>query len=201
MKYTPKKLIQFENKVCELFNKKKIRAPIHLYNGNEKEIIKFFKKVKKNDWIFCSWRSHYQCLLKGVPQKTLLKKILNGKSIALTFKKYNIFSSAIVGGNIPVAVGTAISLKRKKSKSKVFCFIGDMTSESGIAHESIKYAINYNLPIQFIIEDNNLSVCTDTLKTWKMKKLTYSNKKTKFIYYYKYKNKYPHAGSGKRIQF
>ena len=134
-------------------------------------------------------------------KKTLLKKILNGKSIALTFKKYNIFPSAIVGGNIPVAVGTAISLKRKKSKSKVFCFIGDMTSESGIAHESIKYAINYNLPIQFIIEDNNLSVCTDTLKTWKMKKLTYSNKKTKFIYYYKYKNKYPHAGSGKRIQF
>ena len=53
-----------------------------------------------------------------------------------------------------------------------------MTSESGIAHESIKYAMNYNLPIQFIIEDNNLSVCTDTLKTWKMKKLTYSNKKT-----------------------
>jgi len=76
-----------------------------------------------------------------------------------------------------------------------------MTSESGIAHESIKYAINYNLPIQFIIEDNDLSVCTDTLKTWKMKKLTFSNKKTKFIYYYKYKNKYPHAGSGKRIQF
>lgn len=201
MKYTPEKLIQFENNVCKLFNEKKIRAPIHLYNGNEKEIIKVFKKVKKNDWIFCSWRSHYQCLLKGVPQKILLKKILNGKSIALTFKKYKIFSSAIVGGNVPVALGTAISLKRKKSKSRVFCFIGDMTSESGIAHESIKYAINYNLPIQFIIEDNNLSVCTDTLKTWKMKKLTFSNKKTKFIYYYKYKNKYPHAGSGKRIQF
>ena len=72
MKYTPKKLIQFENKVCELFNKKKIRAPIHLYNGNEKEIIKFLKG-KKNDWIFCSWRSHYQCLLK-VCLKILLKK-------------------------------------------------------------------------------------------------------------------------------
>ena len=54
---------------------------------------------------------------------------------------------------------------------------------------------------KFIIEDNNLSVCTDTLKIWKMKNLTYSKIKNKFISYYKYKNKYPHAGSGKRIQF
>ena len=52
-----------------------------------------------------------------------------------------------------------------------------MTSESGIAHECIKYAINYNLPIQFVIEDNNLSVCTDTLKTWKMKKAYFFKQK------------------------
>ena len=131
----------------------------------------------------------------------MLKKIIDGKSIALAFKKYRIFSSAIVGGNIPIAMGVAMSLKRKKSKDKVYCFIGDMTSETGIAHECIKYAINYDLPIKFIIEDNNLSVCTDTLKIWKMKNLTYSKIKNKFITYYKYNNKYPHAGSGKRIQF
>mgnify|MGYP001253314724 CR=1 FL=1 len=201
MRFTPKRLINFENKVCDYFNKKKIRSPIHLYNGNEKEIIKIFKKIKKKDWVFCSWRSHYQCLLKGVPEKLLLKKIIDGKSIALAFKKYRIFSSAIVGGNIPIAMGVAMSLKRKKSKDKVYCFIGDMTSETGIAHECIKYAINYDLPIKFIIEDNNLSVCTDTLKIWKMKNLTYSKIKNKFITYYKYNNKYPHAGSGKRIQF
>ena len=58
--------------------------------------------------------------LKGVPQKTLLKKILNGKSIALTFKKYKIFSSAIVGGNIPIALGTAISLKKKNQNLEFF---------------------------------------------------------------------------------
>ena len=46
-----------------------------------------------------------------------------------------------------------------------------MTSETGIAHESIKFAKNYNLPIQFIIEDNNLSVCTNTRKVWKIKNL------------------------------
>ena len=150
---------------------------------------------------FCSWRSHYQCLLKGVPPKTLKKEIIDGKSISLCFPKYKIYSSAIVGGILPISLGLALSLKRKKSKNKVFCFIGDMTSETGIAHETIKYSINKKLPIHFIIEDNTKSVCTDTRKTWSLKKLTYENYNSKYVTYYKYKLKYPHAGAGKRVQF
>ena len=65
-----KKLINFENKIANLFNLAKIRAPVHLHSGNELSLIKIFKKIKKNDWIFCSWRSHYHCLLKGVPENT-----------------------------------------------------------------------------------------------------------------------------------
>ena len=40
-------LIKFENDIAETFNSGKIRAPIHLYSGNEKVLIKFFKKIKK----------------------------------------------------------------------------------------------------------------------------------------------------------
>ena len=119
----------------------------------------------------------------------------------MCFPKQKIISSAIVGGTLPIALGAALGLKIKGSKNKVFCFIGDMTSETGIADECIKYATNFDLPITFVIEDNNLSVCTDTRKTWGQKNLTYENKKNKKILLYKYKNKYPHAGSGKRIQF
>ena len=195
------KLIQFENNIAELFNNAKIKAPIHLYSNNEDNLIKIFKKIKKNDWVFCSWRSHYQCLLKGVPPKILKKEILDGKSISLCFPKHKIYSSAIVGGILPISLGMALSLKRKKSKNKVYCFIGDMTSETGIAHETIKYSINKKLPIHFIVEDNSKSVCTDTRKTWSLKKLTYETNKSKYITYYKYKLKYPHAGAGKRVQF
>ncbi len=197
-----KQLIDFENDIAETFNQGKIRAPIHLYSGNENFLINFFKKyIKKNDWVFCSWRSHYQCLLKGVPARTLKKEILDGKSISLCFIKYKIYSSAIVGGILPISLGMALSLKRKKSKNKVFCFIGDMTSETGIAYETIKYSINKKLPIHFIVEDNSKSVCTDTRKTWSLKKLSYENFKSKYITFYKYKLKYPHAGAGKRVQF
>tara|TARA_B100000768_G_scaffold161659_1_gene161897 strand:+ start:66 stop:665 length:600 start_codon:yes stop_codon:yes gene_type:complete len=196
-----KKLIEFEDDIANLFNQGKIRSPIHLYSGNEKFLINLFKKIKKNDWAFCSWRSHYQCLLKGVPPKKIKNEIINGKSISLCFIEHKIYSSAIVGGVLPIALGLAVSLKRKKSKNKVYCFVGDMTSETGIAHECIKYSIKKNLPIHFIIEDNGKSVCTDTRKTWSTKRLTYQNIKSKFVTYYKYKLKYPHAGAGKRVQF
>ena len=111
-----KKLIKFEEEIANPFNQAKIKAPVHLYHGNENQIIKIFKKIKKKDWVFCSWRSHYQCLLKGVPKEDVKEEILSGRSISLCFPKYNIYSSAMVGGSIPIAVGTAMSLKRKNSK-------------------------------------------------------------------------------------
>ena len=196
-----KTLIKFEEEIAELFNKGKIKAPVHLYHGNEDKIINIFKKIKAIDWVFCSWRSHYQCLLKGVPEKEIKKEIISGRSISLCFPKYNIFSSAMVGGSLPIAVGVALSLKRTKSNKKVYCFMGEMTSETGIAYECIKYSKNHKLPIHFIIEDNKKSVCTVTRKVWRQKKLTFECKSDKYITYYHYKLKYPHAGAGKRVQF
>ena len=126
-------------------------------------------------------------MLKGVPEKKVIDSILKGNSISLCFPKYKIFSSAIVGGVLPIAVGTALSIKYKKDKtSKVFCFMGEMTAETGIAYESIKYSRNFKLPIHFIVEDNSKSVCTDTRKTWSLKKLTYETNKSKYITFYKY---------------
>ena len=195
-------LILFEEEIATLFNSGKIRAPVHLYKGNEEKIINVFRNIKKNDWVFCSWRSHYQCLLKGVPDKKVKEEILAGRSISLCFPKYKIFSSALVGGALPIAVGTAMSIKYKKEKdSKVYCFMGEMTAETGIAHECIKYSRNFKLPIHFIVEDNEKSVCTDTREAWNQKKLSFENINDEYVTYYKYKITYPHAGAGIRVQF
>jgi TPP-dependent pyruvate/acetoin dehydrogenase alpha subunit len=198
---TKEELINFENKIAEQFNLGKIRAPVHLYYGNEEEMINVFKNIREEDWIFCSWRSHYQCLLKGVPAAEIEKEIMEGRSISLCFPKYKVYSSAIVGGILPIAIGTALSIKRSGEDSKVYCFMGDMTSETGIAHESIKYAIQHKLPIKFIIEDNTKSVCTDTREVWNNSRLIYEGFDNDMIYYYKYETKYPHAGAGVRVQF
>lgn len=197
-----KELISFEEEIADSFNSGMIKAPIHLYNGNEEQIIKIFQNIHELDWVLCSWRSHYQCLLKGVPRERLKNDILSGRSIALCYKDYRILSSGIVTGVLPIATGIALDLKRKNATNRVYCFMGDMTSETGMAHECIKYCINMKLPIHFIIEDNGKSVCTITKETWGLDKLTYENVINDYITYYKYDaSKYPHAGSGKRIQF
>lgn len=202
MNFSKIDLIRFEDKVAETFNAGKIRAPIHLYSGNEDKLIEIFQKIDvKEDWVFCSWRSHYQCLLKGVPEDLLYNAILEGRSIALCFLEYKIFSSAIVGGHIPIALGVALSLKRQESESHVYCFLGEMTAETGIAQSAFAYANNFDLPITFIIEDNGVSVCSDTRKVWGTSKLRFQQVSNKKIISYTYTSKYPHAGAGKRVEF
>jgi pyruvate dehydrogenase E1 component alpha subunit len=199
-KYTEQELIDFETKVAEIFNTGVIKSPVHLYDGNEEQIINVFENISDDDWIFCTWRSHYQCLLKGVPQETLMQDILDGKSITLCYPEYRIYSSAIVTGSIPIATGVAMDIKRKNLKNHVWCFVGDMASETGTFFENYKYAVNHDLPITFVVEDNNKSVCTDTRKVWNTVELTFNENKEKIIHY-SYQSCYPHAGAGKRIQF
>jgi pyruvate dehydrogenase E1 component alpha subunit len=198
--YTKQELIDFETEIGECFNNSLIKAPIHLYFGNEEQMIQVFQNVKDEDWVFCTWRSHYQCLLKGVPLEKLKKDILDGKSITLCYPEFNIYSSAIVTGSIPISVGTALDIKRKNQSNHVWCFVGDMASETGTFFENWKYAVNHDLPITFIVEDNNKSVCSDTRKVWNTNSLFFEEPRPKVIYY-KYESKYPHAGAGKRIQF
>ena len=199
--WSASELISFENSIAELYNQGKIRSPVHLYNGNEDFLINIFKEITQQDWVFCSWRSHYQCLLKGVEPEILRSAIIKGRSIALCFPEKRIFSSAIVGGQIPIALGVALEIKRSGKLDHVYCFMGDMTSETGIAQSAFKYSLNFDLPITFIVEDNNLSVCTDTRKVWGSSKLQYEITSNSKIIYYKYSNKYPHAGAGTRVQF
>ena len=73
---TAQDLIDFETEVADAFNQGKIRAPVHLYSGNEREMIDIFRHIGPEDWVLCSWRSHYQCLLKGVPRERLMQEIL-----------------------------------------------------------------------------------------------------------------------------
>ena len=106
-----------------------------------------------------------------------------------------------MGGILPLAVGVARGIKRQGGSARVHCFMGEMTAETGMAHECIKYSANHHLPIRFIVEDNGKSVCTDTRETWNQPVLTWEGAKHPLVVYYQYQTKYPHAGAGKRVQF
>ena len=93
---TAQDLIDFETEIADAFNQGKIRAPVHLYSGNERQMIDIFRDIEPEDWVLCSWRSHYQCLLKGVPRERLKEEILQGRSISLCFPEQRILSSVVV---------------------------------------------------------------------------------------------------------
>lgn len=199
--WAPEELIAFEDDIADEFNASKIKAPVHLYSGNEREMIDVFDRVRADDWVLCSWRSHYQCLLKGVPADEVKSEIMAGHSITLNFPEHRVLSSAIVTGVLPIAVGLGLGIQREGGKERVWCFLGEMTSETGSAHECIKYVQNHELPVHFVIEDNGKSVCTDTRETWGVDTLTYENADNPYVTYYQYETKYPHAGAGQRVQF
>jgi pyruvate dehydrogenase E1 component alpha subunit len=195
--WTKDDLIAFEDDIISHWENGEIRGPIHLSNGNEDELIKIFKKIGVTDWVFSTWRSHYHALLHGVEPSVLKQKILDGKSITIIDKDSNFYSSAIVTGILPIALGVANSMKRKGSSNRVWCFIGDMTFETGIFYEVYKYAKNFDLPINFVVEDNEVSTNTPTAHTWN----GIQREIPEDVIYYKYKSKYPHYGTGKWVVF
>jgi pyruvate dehydrogenase E1 component alpha subunit len=194
--WTKEKLIRFETDIVQLWEAGKISGPVHLSNGNEDELIEVFKRIKETDWVFSTWRSHYHWVLKGISADYATELIKDGKSITMCDIDAKFYSSAIVGSTLSIALGIALSIKKDGGEDKVWCFIGDMSFESGIFYEVHKYARNFNLPLYFIVEDNGISTNTPTEATWNEKRDLPSD-----VIHYTYKSKYPHYGSGKWVIF
>ena len=136
---TVDELKAFEKDIGECFNRAEIRAPIHLYDGNEEQIKKVFTKVNiEHDWVCATWRNHYQCLLKGVPPDVLKERIMAGKSMVMNLPQHRIVCSSIVGGIPSIAVGIAAANKMKGNGEWVWCWLGDMSAETGAFAEALK---------------------------------------------------------------
>jgi TPP-dependent pyruvate/acetoin dehydrogenase alpha subunit len=204
-------LINFENAMAELYESGLIKAPVHLRDGNEQSLVDIFTNlnISRQDYVYSTWASHLHALLKGIPPERIKQDILEGRSITLHYPDHNFYSSAIVGGISPIAVGTALAIKKQEKEIRVYCFLGDMGFRTGISHESIVYAISHNLPITFIVEDNGKSVGTPTEACWgdigteEMFKIyqTLAENSSADIIYYKYEMSYPHSGTGVFVEF
>ena len=190
-------LKSFEEEVKVVYEAGGIKAPVHLAGGNEQNLIDIFQYVHRDDWVFASWRNHYHALLHGIPRDTLMDLVVRGKSMSVYSKEPKLYTSSIVGGIIPIALGTAKAQKESGSDRKTWCFIGDMTFESGIFYEAYKYAKNFNLPLQFVVEDNNMSTNTPTDETWGGVKRNVPDD----VIYYKYEREFPHHGTGNWVLF
>jgi TPP-dependent pyruvate/acetoin dehydrogenase alpha subunit len=201
--WTPAALIAFEERMVKRFEAGEIKAPLHLAGGNERALISYFDEhVKPDDWVLGSWRAHYHALLHGVPEEEVEAAIVAGRSIALTFPRHRVLCSAIVGGIGPIATGLGWAIKRRRGNERVHVFCGDMTAQTGIYHECVKYCTGHRLPVRFVIEDNGLSVSTPTRDVWG--ELSREWGAPIVVYHearYSYTLTRPHVGIGKWVSF
>lgn len=192
---TSAELQAFEAEVAEAFGAATIKGPVHLSGGNEDQLLEIFERIDRQDWVFSTYRSHYHALLHGIDPEWLMDEILAGRSMNIMSSEHLFFSSAIVGGCLPIAVGVAAALKRRGSERKVWCFCGDMAASIGSFHEAAKYSQRNNLPLEFVIEDNGMSCDSPTAECWGTD-IPQPN-----MHYYKYERAYPHVGVGTWIKF
>jgi pyruvate dehydrogenase E1 component alpha subunit len=161
---------RFEEKVVELYRLGKIPGIAHGYIGQESVAVGVCAALRKDDYILSNHRGHGHALAKGVHPKYLMAELMAkktgvckgiGGSMHSSEPEVGlIFSSAIVAGNIPIAVGVALAFKMRKEDRVVVSFFGDGATNRGTFHEALNMAALWKLPVIFVCENNFYAIST-----------------------------------------
>jgi pyruvate dehydrogenase E1 component alpha subunit len=157
----------FEEKVMEMLFANEIKCPTHLYIGEEAVATGVCASLQKHDYAFGTYRSHGFYIAKGGTMNSLMSELLcketgcsrgKGGSMHVAAPEIGILgTTAIVGGIIPLAVGTAMAVKMQNDDRIVVSFFGDGATDEGVFYESINFASVRKLPIVFVCENNHYS--------------------------------------------
>ena len=179
---------QFESVVQHLYSTDCIQSPVHLSIGQELASALIAVNYQQGDHLVGNYRSHGISVGIADDFKPLILELLAkrdgvsaGKagSMHLSVPEKNLmWTSAIVGTGVPVALGIADALKRKGDHSIVTVMFGDGAIEEGCVLESLNIASLYQLPIVFFLEDNNLAIHTP--KASRSSVLSYTNLASSF---------------------
>lgn len=159
---------RFEEKCYELYQASKIRGFMHLYDGEEAVAVGIVGQLEPDDPIVATYREHGQALARGVPMTTMMAEMYGkvegcargrGGSMHL-FDGERCFygGNAIVAGGLPLAVGLALADKMQGRPRVTACFFGDGALQEGEFHESMNLARVWNLPVLFVVENNQFAM-------------------------------------------
>lgn len=141
----------------------------HAYSGQEAIQTAVVQVFGKKHWYIGNYRCHALALLLGATPEELMAELYgretgNAKGRGGSMHLYTetmLGGFAIVGGHLPIAAGAAFSLKYLKEKGKVaICFLGDGAAVQGAVHETLNLASLWNLPVIFVIENNQWGMGT-----------------------------------------
>jgi len=161
---------RFEDKVEELHIVRGLLiGAAHLYFGEEAIATGVISDLKPEDVILSSHRGHGHAIAKGIPTDLIMAELF-GKAtgvckglggsmhVGIYMKKGGLYASAIVGSQIPIAVGAGLALKYKKQDNIVVCFFGDGAVNTGAFHEALNMASVLKAPVVFVCENNQYAI-------------------------------------------
>jgi len=153
-----------EEKIVELYPEQEMRCPTHLCIGQEAVSAGVCETLKKEDYVFSTYRSHGVYIAKGGCIRELFAELYGkktgcskgkGGSMHIISKDANFMgTSALVAGVIPIAAGCALASSMKKDNKVSVVFFGDGATEEGVFHETLNFAALKKLPVVFICENN-----------------------------------------------
>lgn len=161
---------RFEERTGEMYTKARIGGYCHLNLGEEATIVGLMAGIQPQDYIFTNYREHGYILARGVSPGVVMAELFGkdtgvsrgrGGSMHLFDRATNFMGGyAIVGGQIPLAVGAAFALKYQEREGVVICQMGDATTNIGAWHEALNMAKLYQLPVIFLVVNNGYGMGT-----------------------------------------
>jgi pyruvate dehydrogenase E1 component alpha subunit len=163
-------LRRFEERTSEMYVKAKIGGYCHLNLGEEATIVGLMAALKPEDYIFTNYREHGYIIARGVEPGPVMAELFGketgvsggrGGSMHLFDRQANFMGGyAIVGGQVPLAVGAAYALRYQGKPGVVVAQMGDATTNIGAFYESLNLAKLYKCPVLFFIVNNGYGMGT-----------------------------------------
>jgi pyruvate dehydrogenase E1 component alpha subunit len=166
---------RFEEKCGQLYIQQKFGGFCHLYIGQEAILAGMVTAMDKEDRVITAYRDHAHPLALGTNPDFVMAE-LYGKSTGLSKgkggsmhmfdKERNLFGGhGIVGAQIALGAGIAFADMYRGEKHVTYTFMGDGASRQGILHETFNMAMIWNIPVVFVIENNNYAMGTSVKRT------------------------------------
>lgn len=168
----------FEDRLYQLFLQGLLPGTLHQYQGQEAVAAGVCANLGNDDVVFSTHRPVGHAIAKGVPLEAIACELwgkangcVSGKGGQMHLTDVSVGfmpSNAVVGANIPIAVGAAIGFSIRKLDRVAVSFFGDGASNIGAFHEGLNFAAVRNAPIVFACENNQYAASTHISLTMKI---------------------------------
>ncbi len=167
---------KFEDKLAQVYIQQKVRGFLHLYNGQEAVLAGALHSMDlTQDKMITAYRNHVQPIGMGVDPKRIFAELYGkvtgtskgmGGSMHIFSKEHRFYGGhGIVGGQIPLGAGIAFGDKYFDRKGVTLTYFGDGAARQGSLHETFNMAMNWKLPVVFIVENNGYAMGTSVART------------------------------------